>query len=79
MPPRNNANLNNCPVSPLLAIAHGGNIDLQYIHTTHGAAEYASSYSSKAESPDLQVLENMFVKKLSQALNRKEELTYRDH
>ena len=32
MPPRNSENINNCPLSPLLAIAHGGNIDVQYVH-----------------------------------------------
>ena len=78
MPPRNNANINNCPVSPLLAIGHGGNIDIQYIHTPYGAAEYCSSYSSKAEIPDMQILENMFVKKLSKILLRRDEITYTD-
>ena len=78
MPPRNNANINNCPVSPLLAIGHGGNIDIQYIHTPYGAAEYCSSYSSKAEIPDMQTLENMFVKKLSKIMLRRDEITYTD-
>jgi hypothetical protein len=78
MPPRNNGNINNCPTSPLLAIAHGGNIDVQYIHAPYGAAEYCSSYSTKAESPDLQRLETMFVKKLSKILLRRDDLTYRD-
>jgi hypothetical protein len=32
MAPRNNGRINNCPVSPLLALAHGGNVDVQYIH-----------------------------------------------
>jgi hypothetical protein len=78
MPPRNNGNINNCPLSPLLAIAHGGNIDVQYVHAPYGAGEYCSSNSTKAESPDLQTLENMFVKKLSKILLRRDDLTYTD-
>jgi hypothetical protein len=78
MAPRNNGHLNNCPVSPLLALAHGGNIDVQYIHSPYGAAEYCSSYCSKAEAPDLQTLQNMFVKKLSNILLRRDDLSFAD-
>ena len=78
MPPRNNGHINNCPVSPLLALAHGGNLDVQYIHSPYGAAEYCSSYCSKAEAPDLQTLQNMFVKKLSNILLRRDDLTFAD-
>ena len=76
--PRNNGHLNNCPVSPLLAIAHGGNIDVQYIHSPYGAAEYCSSYCSKPEAPDLQTLQNMFVKKLSKILLRRDDISFGD-
>ena len=51
---------------------------MQDVHAPYGAAEYCSSYSTKAESPDLQTLENMFVKKLSKILLRRDDLTYTD-
>ena len=45
IPPRNNGNLNSTFFDPLLAIAHGGNHDCQYISNSMGAAEYAASYT----------------------------------
>jgi hypothetical protein len=64
-PPRNNAFLNVSVTDPILAIAHGGNHDLQYIGNAVGAAEYASSYAGKFEEPDAQSLRNSFIKKIA--------------
>lgn len=66
-PKRDNAHLNNTAVSPLLAIAHGGNHDIKYIDSPYGTAEYVASYSSKAEAPDLKVLQNLLAKRLHYA------------
>ena len=79
LPPRNNAHLNVCPVQPLLPIAHGGNLDIQFIDCVHGAAEYTAMYSSKQEAPDLHQLDCLFAKKLANMSLRKHDLTYRDH
>lgn len=73
LPKRNNAYVNNTAMSPLLAIAHGGNHDIKYIDCPYGTAEYAASYSAKAESADFKVLKNLLAKKLIHAK------TDRDH
>ena len=52
LPQRNNAYLNGTCFNSLIAIAHGGNHDLQYIGNTVGAAEYVASYASTCEEPD---------------------------
>ena len=52
LPQRNNGFLNGTCFNPLIAIAHGGNHDLQYIGNTVGAAEYVASYASTCEEPD---------------------------
>ena len=55
LPQRNNAYLNGTCFHPLIAIAHGGNHDLQYIGNKVGAAKYFASYASKFEEPDKKV------------------------
>lgn len=65
IPERNNANLNSTFVSPLINCAHGGNSDIQFIMNSHGAAEYAAGYASKAEAPDQKKLQIIFVKAIS--------------
>ena len=70
MPPRNNANINNCFVNPLIALAHNGNCDLQYIDNQYGACEYAASYSSKADEPDEKTMVQLFIRKIIQDLKR---------
>ena len=65
LPQRNNANLNGTLLNPLLAIAHGGNHDIQYISNSVGAAEYVASYASKAEEPDKKKLANIYSKKIA--------------
>ena len=62
IPERNNGNVNATFVSPLLNCAHGGNSDVQFIMNTHGAAEYAAGYASKAEAPDQKKLQKIFMK-----------------
>ena len=51
-PPRNNANLNNTCVSPVIQLALRGNHDTKYLSSTHGAVEYVCKYCSKMEAPD---------------------------
>jgi hypothetical protein len=70
IPERNNANLNSTFVSPLINCAHGGNSDIQFIMNTHGAAEYAAGYASKAEAPDYNKLQNIFVKAIATLYER---------
>jgi len=70
MPPRNNANINNCYVNPLISLAHNGNCDLQYINNEYGACEYAASYSSKADEPDEKTMVQLFIRKVIQDLKR---------
>ena len=62
IPERNNGNVNATFVSPLINCAHGGNSDVQFIMNTHGAAEYAAGYASKAEAPDQKKLQKIFIK-----------------
>lgn len=70
IPERNNANINSTFVSPLINCAHGGNSDIQFIMNTHGAAEYAAGYASKAEAPDHRKLQNIFTKAISNIQER---------
>ena len=65
IPERNNANINSTFVSPLINCAHGGNSDIQFIMNSHGAAEYAAGYASKAEAPDQRKLQKIFVKAIA--------------
>ena len=65
VPERNNAHLNATFQSPIINAAHGGNSDIQYIMNSHGAAEYAAGYASKAEAPDQKKLECIFIKAIS--------------
>jgi hypothetical protein len=62
---RNNGNINATQSDPLSVIAHGGNSDVQYIDNTVGAAEYAASYSSKAEEPDGNLMRNALVRQMA--------------
>ena len=64
IPERNNGNVNATFVSPLINCAHGGNSDVQFIMNSHGAAEYAAGYASKAEAPDQKKLQKIFVKSI---------------
>jgi hypothetical protein len=61
LPKRNYAFLNK---SPLLAIAHGANHDINYIDTQYGSARYCASYISKGESADFKLFRNVFSKKI---------------
>jgi len=70
MPPRNNANINNCYVNPLIALAHNGNCDIQYMDNQYGACEYAASYSSKADEPDEKTMVRLFIRKIIQDLKK---------
>lgn len=63
--PRTNGNMNATQSDPLSVIAHGGNSDAQYIDNTVGAAEYAATYSSKAEEPDGNLMRNAFVRQMA--------------
>jgi hypothetical protein len=65
VPQRTNANLNPTFQSPLINCAHGGNSDIQYIMNSHGAAEYAAGYASKAEAPDQKRLQAIFIKAIT--------------
>ena len=78
LPQRNNAYLNGTCFNPLIAIAHGGNHDLQYIANTVGAAEYVASYASKFEEPDKKVMTNIFNKKMAYLTNNATSITDRD-
>lgn len=64
-PARNNGHMNATYFNPLIPIAHGGNVDIGYIDTVAGAAEYSADYSSKVEAPDETRLSKMFAKKLA--------------
>ena len=64
-PPRNNAHLNVCFTSPLVHLAHGGNCDAQFMQNAAGAVEYCASYSSKQDTPDFKLLDNIIAKKLA--------------
>ena len=66
IPQRNNANINATFLSPLINCAHGGNSDIQFIMNSHGAAEYAAGYASKAEAPDQKKLQAIFIKTITQ-------------
>ena len=77
-PQRNNAHLNGTCFNPLIAIAHGGNHDLQYIGNTVGAAEYVASYASKCEEPDKKVMTNIFNKKIAYLTNNASNISDRD-
>ena len=70
IPERNNANINSTFTSPLINCAHGGNSDIQFIMNTHGAAEYAAGYASKAEAPDHRKLQNIFTKAITNLQER---------
>ena len=70
IPERNNGNLNATFVSPLINCAHGGNSDIQFIMNTHGAAEYAAGYASKAEAPDQKKLQKIFIKAITNLQER---------
>jgi hypothetical protein len=59
---RNNAHLNPIYVSALVTAAWGGNVDCQYVYSDSGAAEYAASYASKAEDPDMSNMVKVFIK-----------------
>lgn len=65
IPMRNNAHINPSFVSPLITCAHGGNSDIQFIMNSHGAAEYAAGYASKAEAPDQSRLQTIFIKAIT--------------
>jgi hypothetical protein len=75
MPPRNNANINNCFVNPLICLAHNGNCDIQYVDNPYGACEYSASYSSKADEPDEKTMVKLFIRKIIQDLKRETENT----
>jgi hypothetical protein len=62
---RNNAHINPSFVSPLITCAHGGNSDIQLIMNSHGTAEYAAGYASKAEAPDQSRLQTIFIKAIT--------------
>lgn len=77
LPQRNNSNINGTLHCPLLAIAHGGNHDVQYISNTVGAAEYVASYASKAEEPDKKMMANIYSKKISYLVENNSSVTDR--
>ena len=80
LPPRNNGILNNTYVDPLLFLAHGGNVDCQYIDNEFGACEYTAAYTAKSDEPDEKKLKIYFLRKLVQMLkyNTDYNLTDRD-
>lgn len=78
IPQRNNANINATFKSPLINCAHGGNSDIQFIMNSHGAAEYAAGYASKAEAPDQKKLQAIFIKTITQLQERGPMITDRD-
>jgi hypothetical protein len=41
---------------------------MQYLQNTAVTVEYAGSYSSKEETPDVKFVENVFTKELAQML-----------
>ena len=65
IPSRNNAYMNPTCYDPLLNIAHGSNLDAQWIDSPLGAAEYATNYISKEEKPDRQRMINLYTIKLA--------------
>lgn len=75
IPQRNNGNINQTYISPLINCAHGGNSDIQFIMNAHGAAEYSAGYASKAEAPDQKKLHKIFVKAISNLYDRSPNVT----
>ena len=63
-PPRNNAHMNSCFTSPLVHLAHGSDCDVQFMQNTAGALEYCASYTSKQDTPDFRLLDNIIAKKI---------------
>jgi hypothetical protein len=64
-PPRTNANLNVCCMSPLIVLASKGNHDIQYIANKCGGAEYVSKYASKTDTADSRAMLNAISRKLA--------------
>ena len=62
---RNNGNINNCLVNSFLQIAHGGNLDCQYISNIYGASLYIAEYISKQDVADNNSIRNVWVKKMA--------------
>ena len=61
-PKRNNYYVNTMPRSPLMVCAAGGNTDLQCIMDSRGAAEYATSYATKPDAPEVEKVLNAMAK-----------------
>ena len=65
LPSRNNANIAPCPKSPLMALAAGGNTNLQFLSNKYGAVEYTTGYLGKVDLPDTKIVINTIIKLLS--------------
>ena len=74
-PPRNNCFINQHIKSPLGFLCNNSNSDLKKIDAKTGSAVYASQYSSKADQPDSDVLQNLLSVKLSQRILQMDVLT----
>ena len=63
--PRNNGNVNNVPVNPLVCCCLRGNVDIQILTNSGGAVEYTCKYCSKADAAESTTLQNIISKQLS--------------
>jgi len=64
-PCRNCANLNNCPVNPLIYCSQRGNMDAQVLLNSGGCVEYTCKYCGKADTAESTALQNTISRELS--------------